>query len=336
MPSCLLVTKPFLPPQEADACLACANQQDDHNAAHHITLPTDTKPDEQAEWFKTALMETFTDGGLKRMVIAGGDGTIQIILAGLIAYSEKFDTEPAPIITLIPAGTGNLLAENIGIPLDPTLAASLPNEDCTVNVPIAIAKAHHKTHYFCLLAGLGATSQVMLETKPELKRWLGIWAYLVMGVRVFLGSAHRRYTIVTPDGEQTVSAKSMIISHSATYLGPFMPQIATANAHQRQFTISIIAFPSIKDHWRLFRDLFRPKAADSFHSTVNVICTNEASIKCAHKKQPMQLDGNLIGFLPVHIGFTPHSLTLHVPKDAAAYLQQARKTIAPRQCVDRS
>ena len=52
--------------------------------------------------------------GVDLVLGAGGDGTIRVICSGLAGTGVPFG--------LIPAGTGNLLAKNIGIPLDEAAA----------------------------------------------------------------------------------------------------------------------------------------------------------------------------------------------------------------------
>lgn len=59
--------------------------------------------------------------GSRRVVIAGGDGSLHAVVAALHRRQELADT----ILGLIPLGTGNDFARGVGIPLDPEEAARL-------------------------------------------------------------------------------------------------------------------------------------------------------------------------------------------------------------------
>jgi YegS/Rv2252/BmrU family lipid kinase len=59
--------------------------------------------------------------GGRRVVVAGGDGSLHAVVAALHKRNELADT----VIGLVPVGTGNDFARGTGIPLDPAKAAEV-------------------------------------------------------------------------------------------------------------------------------------------------------------------------------------------------------------------
>lgn len=296
-------------------------------------LPVGLTFQAQSQWFVQHIRSSLKQGRrIKQLILAGGDGTIQIALAGYVEYCRQYPEGP-PDVMLIPRGTGNLLAQNLGLPLEADTALTIPSENTVVELPIAFAN----DDYFVLIASVGATSQVMEETQPWLKRIIGIWAYLLTGIRIFMNSRHNRYWLTTPEGDIQVSAKTLLINHSATYLGPFMPLVSQADPLEKTFAISAISFPSIRDHWQLVKDLLWPQDRKSFQHTVQTFKATEVSVRTQQGKgrHLSQLDGNMIGQLPLRIGFSPYCMRVFVPSDSPEYMVAVRERLASRHCADR-
>src|SRR5262249_56911589 len=66
-----------------------------------------------------ALARQGAEAGCAPIVAVGGDGTAQEVANGLLATPEP------PPLGLVPAGTGNVLARNLGLPVDPAEALRL-------------------------------------------------------------------------------------------------------------------------------------------------------------------------------------------------------------------
>jgi diacylglycerol kinase (ATP) len=103
---------------------------------------------------------------------AGGDGTIRIIAAGLVGTDIDFG--------VVPAGTGNLLARNLGIPLDEDEALELALSDHVRRIDmIRFTIDDGEPDHFAVMAGVGVDAVVMQATNPTLKDKLGSTAYFV-------------------------------------------------------------------------------------------------------------------------------------------------------------
>lgn len=124
------------------------------------------------------------------VLVAGGDGTARTVCAALAGTGV-----PA---ALVPAGTGNLLGRNLGIPLDEDAALDVALNGRPRAVDLVRWHADGRDEEFAVMAGLGLDAQIMRDVSPVLKRVAGGAAYLVAGMRHLHMSPFR--ATVTLDG----------------------------------------------------------------------------------------------------------------------------------------
>lgn len=103
---------------------------------------------------------------------AGGDGTIRIVADGLAHSGIPMG--------LVPAGTGNLLARNLRLPLAEAAAidVALGPRTRTIDL-IRLTVDGQDADHFAVMAGIGVDAMIMDETDPDLKAKIGSAAYFV-------------------------------------------------------------------------------------------------------------------------------------------------------------
>ncbi len=112
--------------------------------------------------------------GVDLVVVAGGDGTVRVVCSELANTGIP--------LGIIPAGTGNLLARNLGIPLDETEAARLAFTGTARPidlVKVTIDGHDEEAEHFAVMAGIGIDARIMETTRPELKKTVGSAAYFL-------------------------------------------------------------------------------------------------------------------------------------------------------------
>jgi diacylglycerol kinase family enzyme len=137
--------------------------------------------------------------GAREVVAYGGDGTVRAVATELAGTSVS--------LGILPAGTGNLLARNLSIPvtdLDAALELALGERERRVDVARAEIDVSGEDHEprrdtFLVMAGLGFDAEVMASVEPELKERVGWWAYVVTGTRKLTGP-RTRVTLRMDDG----------------------------------------------------------------------------------------------------------------------------------------
>jgi lipid kinase YegS len=144
-------------------------------------------------------------GQVDLLIAAGGDGTLNEIVHGLMNLSEA----ERPILGIVPLGTANDFANGCGIPRDPKEALSLCMRGEAT--PIDLGKAND--HWFINTASSGFGAEITATTSPELKRLLGPAAYAVMGAILAINLHHYKGRLVLPGGEITGNAPVAIVGN---------------------------------------------------------------------------------------------------------------------------
>lgn len=132
--------------------------------------------------------------GIDTVVAAGGDGTINEVVNGLMSGDLRL---PMPSLGVIPLGTANDFAQACRIPLAPLEALLLITE--LPAVPIDIGKVDG--HFFINMATGGFGTQITSSTSEELKRALGGVAYFLTGMTQFTSISAVEGAITAPDFE---------------------------------------------------------------------------------------------------------------------------------------
>lgn len=124
---------------------------------------------------------------IERIVVAGGDGTLNSVLATVLKSGLP--------LGIIPCGTANDFARSLDLASDPLTAAAQIVENCTRRVDVGAVDGR----YFLNAVSIGLGPQLTKYLDHEKKKRLGILAYLGSLVQV-LGQARRRYATFTVDG----------------------------------------------------------------------------------------------------------------------------------------
>ncbi|MDW2453919.1 lipid kinase YegS [Vibrio sp. 1249-1] len=125
------------------------------------------------------LVKEAVDEGIERIVVAGGDGTVNEAASAVI----QIDEEKRPELAIIPLGTANDFATAIQVPNSIKASLSLAVEGQSALVDCV--KANDRCFINVATAGFGA--EVTAETPVELKNFLGGGAYTLTGVVKALG-----------------------------------------------------------------------------------------------------------------------------------------------------
>lgn len=136
----------------------------------------------------------------------GGDGTVAEVAAGL--------AKGGPPILLLPGGTGNALAEDLGIPPDLAAAAALAVGDAGVVRRVDLGRSGKRR--FVLRMTMGFEAAMVRDTTREAKDRYGWLAYLLTGVQQLANPPMAVYTI-TIDGTVVESEGiAAIVANSAS------------------------------------------------------------------------------------------------------------------------
>jgi len=137
--------------------------------------------------------------GADVVVAVGGDGTVRTVASALSGTGHA--------LGIIPIGTGNLFARNMGIPVDDidaalTVATSHGSRLVDVGrLTLLDDEAADHGHAFLIIAGIGFDAVMIDDTDPELKKNISWLAYFVSGVKNLFAPKYKGdVTITSADG----------------------------------------------------------------------------------------------------------------------------------------
>lgn len=145
------------------------------------------------------------DDGASGILVAGGDGTVR-------AVSEAIAGTGVPL-TIVPSGTGNLLARNLQLPLtarDDVIATAFDGDRMPVDVgraQVTRADGSQEDHVFVVMAGIGLDAAMIRNTKPGLKKSVG-WVAYVDGAARSLPTAEPFRIMYQLDDDRLVSTRT--------------------------------------------------------------------------------------------------------------------------------
>lgn len=169
-----------------------------------VTERTDAAGWAEPLWFETSeedpgrgMTREALDAGVDLVVAAGGDGTIRVVADAMVGRGVT--------MAIVPAGTGNLLARNLDLPLDEVGAidVAVAGKTRAIDLIELTVDGGHREH-FAVMAGVGVDAMIMDEVDADLKKVVGPAAYFVaagkalgrlpmpMEVSVDGGRRHRR------------------------------------------------------------------------------------------------------------------------------------------------
>lgn len=222
--------------------------------------------------------------GVDLVLGAGGDGTIRVVSSGLAHSGIPFG--------LIPSGTGNLLAKNLGIPLDgpAALAVALDGEDWRIDL-VRLTVDDREPEYFAVMAGIGIDAVILGSTNPDLKKAVGSAAYFVSAAQNARHPAANA-TFTVDDGEPFTRRSTVMVVGNVGYLQAGIPLIPDAVPDDGLLDLLIASPRRARDWVRLTaRVLTRERRTDD---RLERFVARKVVIEVADPDE-YQLDGDTVG-----------------------------------------
>ena len=229
------------------------------------------------------------------IVVRGGDGTVNEAMQPLVGTRIP--------LAVWPGGTANVLASEQRLPRDVEQVADMIAAGHVRRVSVGRAN----TRYFLLMAGVGLDAALVRSVRPGLKRLTGQGAYWVAGLRQLV-HWHPRHFAVEVDGRR-FEATFAILANAASYAAGlrFAPR---ASMESEVLDLCLFA-------WRTRRDFLRHLFAmySGSHLGLPGVTYLTARRATAHGDDEtwVQVDGELLGHLPMAFDCVPAALSLVVP-----------------------
>jgi YegS/Rv2252/BmrU family lipid kinase len=236
--------------------------------------------------------ELATLAGAYLVVAAGGDGTVNEVINGLHADAT---------LGVLPLGTANVLARELGIPLDAGKACRRIVEGETIRMDLGVATdGDGVERKFSCMAGIGFDANVIQEVPARMKRDLGVMAFALTAFKV-LAVRDLPWIRIQNGGEHM--SQFAIIANGHYYGGDYK---ASDSASLTNGELDVIMVEKVS---KLLRpDIFgrilakKPLSKDATRFAATEL---EAT---SDERVPVQLDGEIWSHLPMSFRVEPASL----------------------------
>lgn len=182
---------------------------------------------DEPDWYFTTVEDSGTgmaaaaaESGADLVVVCGGDGTVREVCAELASTGIP--------VGIIPAGTGNLLARNLQIPLYLRAAVNvaLTGQDKAIDL-VEVSGDGFEDSAFLVMAGMGFDAAIMSGVDEGLKARIGWIAYILSAMKALMFPA-MKLEVSVDDGPWTKHRARTVVIGNVGQLQGGMPLIPDA------------------------------------------------------------------------------------------------------------
>ncbi|MCX5308853.1 MULTISPECIES: diacylglycerol kinase family protein [Streptomyces] len=255
---------------------------------------TATTADEPAGALAAHLAEAET----ALVVVCGGDGTVR-------ACADVLSGGAIPL-AIVPCGTGNLLARNLGLPSDPDTA--LREALAGTAVGLDVGRVHGDglaPTRFTVMAGAGFDAAMVRDASARLKKRLG-WAAYVLSALRHLGDPRMRLSVRLDGGAPLERRARMVVLGNVGSLQGGLPLLPDARPDSGRLEVVLLDPRGVAGWLAAARHLLTPSAAQTpgprrspgqdrraAHGALEYFSAERIDLRFA-RPQPRELDGDAI------------------------------------------
>lgn len=235
--------------------------------------------------------------GADLILVWGGDGSVQRCIDAAVGESVT--------LAILPAGTANLLATNLGIPIDLEQSVHIGLHGRNRTLDVGLMNGEH----FAVMAGTGLDAQMIRDADAGLKDRFGRAAYIWTGARHVRAAPVS--TKVTIDGHKWFDDKaSCVLVANVGTIGGRVTAFDHATPDDGKLDVAVMTADGA---WQWMRTLTRATIGHAEKSPL-VQMTQATKIKVVTSKSlPYELDG---GARPktntLRVKVVPHAVTVRV------------------------
>ena len=271
--------------------------------------------------------------GTDIIVAAGGDGTVNAVANGMLRATNG--ERPHSKLAVLPMGTGNVFALNMGIPTDfkgacRIIAAGHARRiDVGLATPLDSARPSAKkraahpsdsksaptSRYFLLMAGVGFDAKVIEDTSLRLKMMLRDFAYAFRSLQNAIEHQGSEVTLTLDDGTQhSINSWLLMAGNAASYAWAIK---FTEHARLDDGKLDLCLFPfenkltSLQQVMQLLIGQHIERGSAQYFQTSSVKIESTPPV-------PVQLDGDEWGTTPLELQMFSASLDVLAPPESSA------------------
>lgn len=264
----------------------------------------------ELRWVETSAEEPGTSqaaeavaDGASLVLVAGGDGTVRAVATALSGSGVP--------LGVMPLGTGNLLARNLEIPLEPTeaIGVAFGGTDHVIDV-LDVSLGHGRRTVSLVMCGMGWDA-AMMDVSETVKARMGWAAYAVQAARTIRDHPLRLRVQVDDGPERTYLARTCLIANVGRLMAG-VSLLPESEPDDGQLEVLVFEPTTATDYVRSSWGLVRGHASDD--DPARTVLRGRKVVVTTHRARPRQIDGDLIeeghGFI---VRLRPRALIVRVP-----------------------
>ena len=257
-------------------------------------LPAATVQMTSAPGDARSIAEWAVGHGFSTVVAAGGDGTINEVVNGLVGSDVA--------LGILPVGTMNVFAAELGIPSQLAKAWEIVQARNTRRVDLVRAN----DQYFVQLAGVGLDAQVVQATSRTFKKNFGPLSYLISAAQI---AARTPPKLIIEHDDIREEGSFVLIGNGRYYGGP-VAFFKDARIDDGKLDVLIFKNLGYLDIARYLGTIFMGKHTGL--SDVEYFQTKKAVVR-SEEDVPVEVDGEAVMRLPVTFRISSRKLRVVVP-----------------------
>jgi diacylglycerol kinase (ATP) len=261
--------------------------------------------------------------GCDTICACGGDGTIHDVVQ-VLANSQT-------ALAILPLGTANTLAHDLGVPMHPVAAAKTVLQSSTRRIALGHVQyvdlqGKPAASYFVVAAGVGVDAHLFHELRSSTKQRLGMGAYYLKAWHLWFSHIMIRFLIDFVDsgaGQPQRANVTQLLAVRIRNFGGVLQELAPGASLDRNDLRLVFASTASRLSYLLYviRGLLHQrwdipgiKLADTTR-----VCCRYLPLASNRGKPEVQFpvyleaDGELLGTLPAEITIVPDALTILSP-----------------------
>lgn len=255
----------------------------------------------------TRLAAQAIEEGFETVVAAGGDGTLSEVLNGFDLVEDSFKRAR---LAVVPLGTVNVFAKELDMPMHLRRGweSIMRGQERQIDVGVAEFEtpAGPRRKLFAQLGGAGLDARAIELVEWEQKKKLLQFAYVIAGLKAL--REPRSEIICEADGK--LYRGGLVLFGNGKFYGGRLPIFPLANLSDGKLHVCVFRKVNL---WVAFRyglgfisGNVRPPASVYYLQTSTFRLTSDS-------RAPFELEGDLIGHLPVGVSIHPEKLRVVVP-----------------------
>jgi YegS/Rv2252/BmrU family lipid kinase len=255
--------------------------------------------------------------GTDIVLVCGGDGTINEVINGLAGSQVP--------LGVLPGGTANMLAREVGLPLNPVRAAAELARWSPRRIPLGKAtwwpetasmngvpaRKEPATRHFVSVAGIGYDAHVVYKLSLKMKLWWGVAGYIMEALRQAFRYPFQGFSCRTDDGPNRIA--TFAAAQRAGNYGGWLHLTPEARFFDDRFNLCLFKSPN-RARYFLYAALV---LARQHFLLRDVELVQARKLDCvaqvAGETIRFELDGEVVGTLPATFEIVPDALTVLVP-----------------------